>query len=81
MASTHQARSHHAIAKRLDNSTSTVDKRAETFANKEMTWYPTDTGPYVQFLWFFSSPSPDPLLVTPARAKTTKTAITWVSFL
>ncbi|KAJ7165661.1 hypothetical protein C8R43DRAFT_987247 [Mycena crocata] len=46
MASTHQARSHNNIAKRLDNSTNgplSFDKR-DAFTNKEMTWYPTDTG-------------------------------------
>ncbi|KAJ7356593.1 hypothetical protein DFH08DRAFT_802615 [Mycena albidolilacea] len=45
MASTHQAaRNHHEIAKRLDNTTSPLDKRAQ-FTNQEFTWYPTDTGP------------------------------------
>ncbi|KAJ6610258.1 hypothetical protein B0H10DRAFT_2225150 [Mycena sp. CBHHK59/15] len=44
MASTHQARSHNAIAMRMNNSTVSLDKR-DTYMGKEMTWYPTDTGP------------------------------------
>lgn len=46
MASTHQARSHNRIAMRVQNTTrtETLDKR-DSFVAKEMTWYPTDTGP------------------------------------
>ncbi|KAJ6456143.1 hypothetical protein C8R45DRAFT_1111137 [Mycena sanguinolenta] len=45
MASTHEARSHNAIAaaKRESNSFS-LGKR-DQYENKEFTWYPTDTGP------------------------------------
>ncbi|KAF7340232.1 hypothetical protein MVEN_01941900 [Mycena venus] len=43
MANTHQARSHHALAKRVENA-SGVERRAQ-FVNQEFTWYPTDTGP------------------------------------
>ncbi|KAJ7206537.1 hypothetical protein GGX14DRAFT_637535, partial [Mycena pura] len=43
MADNHQARNHHAaIAKRIN--TTSLEKR-DTFTGKEMTWYPTDTGP------------------------------------
>ncbi|KAJ7056169.1 hypothetical protein C8F01DRAFT_1157005 [Mycena amicta] len=51
MAGPHQARarSHNdiAIARRVesDNSTFSLDKRADQFLNTEFTWYPTDTGP------------------------------------
>ncbi|KAJ7237480.1 hypothetical protein B0H12DRAFT_108000 [Mycena haematopus] len=43
-ANTHQARSHNAIAKRVESGSFTLDKRAQ-YTNKEFTWYPTDTGP------------------------------------
>ncbi|KAF8151970.1 hypothetical protein K438DRAFT_1778627 [Mycena galopus ATCC 62051] len=45
MANNHNdARSHSAIAQRINNSTFSLGKRA-TYTNKEFTWYPTDTGP------------------------------------
>ncbi|KAJ7459462.1 hypothetical protein B0H11DRAFT_2316758 [Mycena galericulata] len=49
MASAHQARSgnHHAIAMRANNSTvrALSQEKRDTYDSKEMTWYPTDTGP------------------------------------
>jgi hypothetical protein len=78
LASTHQAaRNHHEIAKRLDNTTSPLDKRAQ-FTNQEFTWYPTDTGPYVQFSLHFPL-TLIPIVVMRAREKTTRTVISWVS--
>ncbi|KAJ7024204.1 hypothetical protein C8F04DRAFT_165144 [Mycena alexandri] len=44
MASTHQARNYHPLAKRADN-IFTIGKRGDQYANKQFTWYPSDTGP------------------------------------
>ncbi|KAJ7689426.1 hypothetical protein B0H17DRAFT_637569 [Mycena rosella] len=44
MAGAHQGRSHNSIAMRVNNNTETLNKR-DSFVSKEMTWYPTDTGP------------------------------------
>ncbi|KAJ7865995.1 hypothetical protein B0H14DRAFT_3442553 [Mycena olivaceomarginata] len=44
VANPQRARSHRPIAKRVDNSASHLNERAE-FVNQEFTWYPNDTGP------------------------------------
>lgn len=44
-ASSPRSGSHSGLAKRLEGNSFSFGKR-ETFTNIEMTWYPTDTGPY-----------------------------------